>query len=199
MRGKQNGSGHSLPSVKIRKFTSFSPIFYKDSIRDVRFLFTHTHAIVTYTYTDYHPRVGLGYFVLGSTMTINTSNVLVVDDEEYVCRLIEDVLSSEPVRCVSVNSGKEAMRLLLEEKFDITILDLFLPDVSGMDMLGFISSRGLRTRAICITGAFSSMTRQNVLGAGAFDFFEKPFDISRFVGAVRRAAEVCTEIADYSN
>ncbi len=129
-------------------------------------------------------------------MTTNTSNVLVVDDEEYVCRLIEDVLSSEPVRCVSVNSGKEAMRLLLEEKFDITILDLFLPDISGMDLLGFISSRGLRTRAICITGAFSSMTRQNVLAAGAFDFFEKPFDISRFVGSVRRAAETHKKITD---
>ena len=132
-------------------------------------------------------------------MTTSTSSVLVVDDEPHVCCLIEDVLSSEQVRCVSVNSGKEAMRLLLEEKFDIIILDLLLPDISGMDLLRFISSQGLRTRVICITGAFSSVTRQNVLAAKAFDFFEKPLDLLRFIGSVRRAAEVCTEVADYSN
>jgi len=153
----------------------------------------------TVTSTDCHLGVGLRYFVLGSTMTINTSNVLIVDDEEYICRLIKDILSSEQVRCKSVNSGKEAMRLLLEEKFDIIILDLLLPDVSGMDLLGFISRQGLRTRAICITGVFSGMARQNALAAGAFDFFEKPFDISRFVRSVRRAAEVCTEVDNYSN
>ena len=192
MRGKRNGSVHFLPSVKICKFTSFSPTFYKEIVGCVRFLPT----ITTVTSTDYQLRVGLGYLVLGSTMITNTSSVLVVDDEAYVCRLIEDVLSSEPVRCVSVNSGKEAMRLLLEKKFDIIILDLFLPDISGMDLLGFISSRGLQTRAICVTGAFSSTTRQNVLAAGAFDFFEKPFDMLRFTEAVRRAAERCTEVAN---
>lgn len=128
-------------------------------------------------------------------MATCTRSVLVVDDEPHVCCLIEDVLSSEQVRCVSVNSGKEAMRLLLEEKFDIIILDLFLPDISGMDLLGFISSRGLRTQAICVTGAFSSTTRRNVFAAGAFDFFEKPLDMSRFIGSVRRAAEICTEVA----
>ncbi len=122
-------------------------------------------------------------------MSVGTINVLVVDDEPHVCRLIENVLVSDEFHCVSTHSGKEAGRLLLERKFDVVILDLLMPDVSGMDMLKFISSRGLPTQAICITGVPSDQSAREALAAGAFDFIEKPFDVLHLIESIRRASE----------
>lgn len=129
----------------------------------------------------------------GSTMA-PVANVLVVDDEPHVCRLIEDILESDEFRCKSVQSGREAMRLLLEEKFDVIILDLLMPGISGMDLLKFISSWGFPTQAICITGVSTSRTSQEALASGAFDFFEKPFDVPRLIESVRLAARSCFDI-----
>ena len=125
-------------------------------------------------------------------MSVGTINVLVVDDEPHVCRLIEDVLASDQFHCTSAHSGKEAERLLLEGKFDVVILDLLMPDVSGMDLLKFISSRGLPTQAICITGVPSGQSAREALAAGAFDFIEKPFDVLHLIESVRRASESCS-------
>ncbi|MCD4699189.1 MAG: HD domain-containing protein, partial [Phycisphaerae bacterium] len=99
-------------------------------------------------------------------------------------------------RCVSVHSGRDAMRLLADGKFDVVVLDLFLPGVSGMDLLKFISGRGLSTRAICITGVSASHTSQEALAAGAFDFFEKPFDVFNLIESVRCAAESHCDVVD---
>ncbi len=129
----------------------------------------------------------------GSTMALG-ANVLIVDDEPHVCRLIEDILASDEFRCKSVQSGREAMCLLLEGKFDVIVLDMLMPDVSGMDLLKFISSRELPTQAICITGAPTSQSAHKVSAAGAFDFFEKPFDVPCLIKSVRRAAKSCSDI-----
>ncbi|MDY7009692.1 MAG: response regulator [Planctomycetota bacterium] len=122
-------------------------------------------------------------------MTVGAINVLVVDDEPHICHLIEGVLASDEFRCVSAHSGREAMRLLSDGKFDVVVLDLLMPDVSGMELLKFISIRGLPTRAVCITGVSAGHTSKEALDAGAFDFFEKPFDVFHLVESVRCAAE----------
>ncbi|GAH88147.1 unnamed protein product, partial [marine sediment metagenome] len=112
-------------------------------------------------------------------MTVPPAKVLIVDDEPHVCRLIESILSRSRCHCTSVHSGREAKQHLLDGDYDVAILDIFLPDVSGMDLLHFISSQGLPTQAICITGVPSGQFGQRVLSDGAFEFLEKPFDISR--------------------
>ncbi len=120
-------------------------------------------------------------------MTVNQARVLVVDDEAHVCRLIEDVLSSDRCCCDSVHSGEEARDRLLRDKYDVAIIDLRLPGVSGMELLNFISGQKLGTRAICITGAATGQSGREALDAGACDFLEKPFDISLLAESVRRA------------
>ncbi len=129
-------------------------------------------------------------------MSISAINVLVVDDEQHVCHLIEGFLANDQFRCTSVHSGEEAKHLLLEEQFNVIVLDLLMPGVSGMDLLKFISSRDLPAQAICITGASTSQSAREALAAGAFDFLEKPLDLSRLAESVRLAAESCAGIAD---
>lgn len=127
-------------------------------------------------------------------MAVGAINVLVVDDEPHICRLIEGVLTSDEFHCVSVHSGKEAIRLLADGKFDVIVLDLLMPDISGMNLLDFISSRALPTRAICITGVSAGHSSQDAFAAGAFDFFAKPFDVFDLVESVRCAAAARSDI-----
>ena len=132
----------------------------------------------------------------GSPIDVRAINVLVVDDEPHVCRVIEDILAGEEFHCTSAQSGREAMRLLPEGNFDVAILDMLMPDVSGMDLLEFILSRKLPTRVICMTGAATNHSANEVSQAGAFGFMVKPFEIPNMVESVRCAARSRCDIKD---
>jgi len=122
-------------------------------------------------------------------MDAGSTKVLIVDDEPWVCRLLEDVLTSDGFSCTTAADGKAAIQCLEASHFDVALLDLTMPMISGMDVLKFISARGLPTRAICMTGVPSNDWREAVRQAGAFDVIPKPFEVQELSKTIRRAAE----------
>jgi len=117
------------------------------------------------------------------------TTVLIVDDEPWVRQLIEDILTSDGFSCATAAGGQDATRRLDEDRFDVALLDLTMPAMSGMDVLKFISDRGLPTRAICMTGVPSDDWSDAVRQAGAFDVIHKPFNVHELSAAIRRAAQ----------
>lgn len=78
--------------------------------------------------------------------------VLVVDDEEPVKKLLEDLLTREKCAVKTVSTGEEAIALVEKENFDIVLLDIKLPGISGLEALKKIKELSPNLAVIMITG-----------------------------------------------
>src|SRR5687768_12568196 len=62
-------------------------------------------------------------------------NILVVDDNQDITDMVVSMLETSPYTCVTANSGKDCLRILQDQKFDLILLDMAMPDMSGLDVL----------------------------------------------------------------
>ena len=113
--------------------------------------------------------------------------ILVVDDEPQICGLIRDALASEGMPCVSVTSSSRAQGLVRDGGYDVVITDLAMPQTTGLDLLAQARSNAPDCKVILITAFASEDSLAGALRLGAYDFLEKPFDVSILVQSVRDA------------
>ncbi len=105
--------------------------------------------------------------------------VMIIDDEQVICDLLSDDLGDYGYLCTTVSSGNEALMKLATEDFDVILLDLKLPGMSGMEVLERINSQQLSTAVIMITVINDSETVTQAIKLGASDYIVKPFDLDR--------------------
>ena len=103
--------------------------------------------------------------------------ILVVDDEPMVLDLFQKILSRERYTLLTASNGKEALELVCKKRPDLVILDLKLPDMSGIETLRRINRRNENPEVIIITGYGSMETARAAMRLGAYDYITKPFDI----------------------
>ncbi|NNJ11682.1 response regulator [Chloroflexales bacterium ZM16-3] len=115
-------------------------------------------------------------------------NVLVVDDEEPVIRLISRLLNDLGHRSVTTLSAEEALRLLDRETFDVILTDVRMPSMSGFELLAAIRTRDpeLAERMIFITGDTLSPTTRDQLEQSGNLYLPKPFSISQLEAAFQQ-------------
>ena len=123
-------------------------------------------------------------------MTVKVK-VLVVDDEPQILRALRINLSVRGYDVVTVTNGADALRAAAEFRPEVIILDLGLPDMSGIEVLGGL--RGWLTAPVIVLSARTdSSDKVQALDAGADDYVTKPFGmdelLARLRAAVRRAA-----------
>lgn len=118
---------------------------------------------------------------------IAQANVLVVDDDPQVCRLIQDGLSLNGFSCQSTSEAEQAKRLLRDSNFDVMITDVLMPGATGMELLSYTKSVAPECKVILITGASNTFYLAEALSLGAYDYFQKPFDITQLSDAIGRA------------
>jgi DNA-binding NtrC family response regulator len=118
-----------------------------------------------------------------------TGRVLVVDDEKNIRRTLRMVLESPGYTVLEAASGEEALKVLDEEDVDLVILDIRLPQMSGIEVLEQIRKRpGFeRLPAIVISGHASLGEAVHSVKVGANDFLEKPLDRDRVLVSVENA------------
>ena len=118
-----------------------------------------------------------------------TGRVLVVDDEKNIRRTLRMVLESPGYAVLEAASGEEALKVLDEEDVDLVILDIRLPQMSGIEVLEQIRKRpGFeRLPAIVISGHASLGEAVHSVKVGANDFLEKPLDRDRVLVSVENA------------
>jgi two-component system KDP operon response regulator KdpE len=131
------------------------------------------------------------------------TRVLVIDDEPQILRALRINLSVRGYEVITASSGAGALRAAAEHKPDVVILDLGLPDISGIDVLAGL--RGWLTAPVIVLSARTdSSDKVEALDAGADDYVTKPFGIQELQARVRahlrRAPERTTaaiEIGDF--
>ena len=101
--------------------------------------------------------------------------ILVVDDELTVCKSIRQVLVREDCDVDMALSGEEALRKEADEPYDVMIVDLMMPGLSGLDLLTMLKARNPKARIIMVTGYPTMKNTLQAMQLGAMDFLPKPF------------------------
>lgn len=115
--------------------------------------------------------------------------VLVVDDSELVrSRLLEMLTDLKGVTGEAVGSLAEAWRAIRSNQPDVVVLDVRLPEGSGLDLLRGLRATGYPVVVIMLTGESSSRLRLTSLRAGADYFFDKTTEFQLVVDVVERLA-----------
>lgn len=102
--------------------------------------------------------------------------ILVIDDEADIRESLETLLEMEGYAVESGVDGGEGLRKLDKSRFDLVLLDLMLPDRSGMDVLADIRAKDQETPIIMLTAYGSVEVAVNAIKAGANNYFPKPWD-----------------------
>ena len=124
---------------------------------------------------------------------------LIVDDEQEVCNFFSYLLKAKGYRAITANSGAEASAKLKEYKFDTALVDLKLPDTTGIDVLKEIKSVQPQCEVIIITGYSTVKSAVEAIQYGAFDYVEKPFvDIDDMEKLLERSLNAKAETEELS-
>jgi two-component system, OmpR family, KDP operon response regulator KdpE len=114
------------------------------------------------------------------------TRVLVIDDEPQILRALRINLSVRGYEVHTASTGAQALRVAAEHRPDVVILDLGLPDMSGIEVLEGL--RGWLTAPVIVLSARTdSSDKVEALDAGADDYVTKPFGMDEFLARLRAA------------
>ncbi|MDZ4340031.1 MAG: sigma-54 dependent transcriptional regulator, partial [candidate division NC10 bacterium] len=116
-------------------------------------------------------------------------DILVIDDEPNILKVIEDILTDEGYRVRTAHSGEVALAEVKRTPPDLVILDIWLPGMDGLQVLDLLKGMLPETPVIMISGHGTIETAVRAVKMGAYDFIEKPPTIERTLLAVRHALE----------
>lgn len=113
------------------------------------------------------------------------NHILIVEDEEKIARLLELELTYEGYQIGKANDGIEGLRMFREHSWDLVLLDVMLPGVSGIEVLRRIRSGDQSTPVILLTAKDSVEDKVSGLDLGANDYITKPFQIEEVLARIR--------------
>jgi two-component system, OmpR family, response regulator len=129
------------------------------------------------------------------------ANVLVVDDDLEIRRLLGRYLTDQGFRVASAGSKAQCEAMLGGGRFDLVILDVMLPDGSGLDICRELRSRDPKVFIILVTALKEEVDRIVGLELGADDYIGKPFSprelVARMRAVLRRVGDTSPSVVDY--
>ena len=108
-------------------------------------------------------------------------NILIVEDNMDIHNLIKEVLEKEHYRVLSSYTGTEAMRTIENERIDLILLDLMLPEINGEEIIKRVKDIPI----IVISAKISTENKVNVLLNGANDYLTKPFNVEELLARIK--------------
>ena len=119
------------------------------------------------------------------------SVILIVEDNEKNMKLARDILQAKGYATLEAVNGEDGVRLALEHKPDMVLMDIQLPDINGIE--AFARIRGNADTAsipvVAFTASVTPMDRSRITDAGFDGFIGKPINLKEFVETVRRTVE----------
>ena len=116
--------------------------------------------------------------------------VLIVDDEELTLRTMTRGLRQEGFEVFTAASGEDALQLIPAEKPDITILDIVLPGIDGVEVLRQIKEANPAAIVIMMSAYHMVDRAVEAMKLGAYDYLIKPFHLADVVATIRRSTEM---------
>src|SRR5208337_1398272 len=113
-------------------------------------------------------------------------SVLVVDDDAAVRKTLSSILSLEGYVVETRDNGKQALKAVEKELFDVALIDIQLPDMKGVDLLSKLKQKQPRMVRIIITGFPSMDNAIKAVNEGADGYVLKPFDPEQLLATIRK-------------
>ncbi|RKY60358.1 MAG: hypothetical protein DRP94_00795 [Candidatus Latescibacterota bacterium] len=117
------------------------------------------------------------------------AKILVVEDEPKMAFLLEAELNDAGHRATSVTDGREAVRRVEREHFDIVITDLRMEGMDGIEVLERVKGLDPQTEVVLITAYATAQTAVEAMKKGAYDYIIKPFDIEELKLLIKKIEE----------
>lgn len=124
------------------------------------------------------------------------NKVLIVDDEKLICDMLKTELEKNNYDVTVVNSSKDAIKAIEYTQFDIILLDLMLPKITGLDLLALIKEKSPNTVVIIITAYGSAESAVKAMKLGAFDYITKPFSMDEMLVVIKKAEEYSRKLKE---
>lgn len=113
--------------------------------------------------------------------------ILIIDDEQYILDSLSDVIEDEGYICLTANNGFDGIRIVETENPDIILLDIWMEDIDGIEVLKRIKSSFPMIPIIMISGHGTIETAVQTTKLGAFDFIEKPLSLEKVLIMIKNA------------
>ena len=117
------------------------------------------------------------------------ARVLVVDDENIIAWTLQEKLIKEGFEVRTVENGESAINSIKEDMPDLAFVDVFLPDIGGIQVLKEIISLNEEIPVIMVTGSGSVDTAVTAMKLGAYDYINKPFNLTEVAIIAKKAIE----------
>jgi len=113
-------------------------------------------------------------------------NILVVDDDAEVRKVLSSILSEEGYFVEPVENGRQAIRASEKTRFDLALIDIKLPDMEGTELLHRLKEKQPHMVKIIITGFPTLENAMETVNEGANGYVLKPFDIPKLLEIIRK-------------
>lgn len=116
-----------------------------------------------------------------------TNRILIIEDEENIARVLQLELQFEGYKADMAHTGTDGLLKYREQQWDLILLDVMLPEMSGIDVLKRIRATESQTPVIMLTAKSDVEDKVKGLDLGANDYITKPFDIEELLARIRTA------------
>jgi len=124
--------------------------------------------------------------ILMTTPVAKRSSVLVVDDEEALRTVLSGELANEGYDVKAAADGDEAISEVEKSPFDLVLLDIKMPRMSGFEVLKYIKVNHAKTKVVMLTGFADLKNAIESKKLGADDFVSKPYDLVDLLTTIER-------------
>jgi len=107
-----------------------------------------------------------------------TGKILVIDDEEKMCKVMKAGLESKNLQVNTAHDGESALQLFAQHHHDVVVTDLKMPGMTGLAVLKEVKSKSPETEVILMTAYASAQTAVEAMKEGAYDYIIKPFEMT---------------------
>ncbi len=118
---------------------------------------------------------------------MSKGKILVIDDEDIVRTSCSRTLVPEGYEVSLAKNGVEGLKMAGEDRFDLVLTDLKMPDIDGIEVLRILKGKWPETQVIIVTGYQTVDTAVKAIKLGAYDYIEKPFTPDALISAVSGA------------
>ena len=118
---------------------------------------------------------------------MNRKRILIIDDENVICKGCKMILDEMGYVCDHSLSGKDGLKTVLELPYDVLLLDMKLKDMDGMEILEKVKTAKPKLYVIVITGYSTVKNAVKAMKLGANDYISKPFNDDDIIIAVQNA------------
>ncbi|MBI4825996.1 MAG: response regulator [Nitrospirae bacterium] len=120
---------------------------------------------------------------------LNKKKILIADDEELIVWSLRKYFEADGYHVDMVHNGSDALKSLKSNAYNIIVTDLFMPDMSGMEVLIKMKESGIRIPVIITSAYFSEKIMSDIMNEGAFKCINKPFQMEDVLGAIKEAEQ----------